>query len=194
MTILHALKNWWHPSQETIENLIEHPSFAKDSTVIVIFSLIYTTIAELGLFNAIVLHFIAAYSLMFTIIWLVPSVVSMLLFRLSKRQFNVEVYLVINARSIFFVISLAFIGFIGFMIYSNFISVPQRAGYYAMIYYNQWYPLAVVGGIGAIMISQAVIHNTRRMIKAPMWQISAIWILSFLLALSGAYLFFRGWL
>jgi hypothetical protein len=139
-------------------------------------------------------HFIAAYSLMFTIIWFLPTVISMIIFKIIGKKFNTESYIEANALSIFSVITLGFILLSIFMIYSNIYADPKRTAYFAMVYYNQWYPLAIVGVIGAILILHRIIIIGRIIVKAKLYQIIIIWIVAALISMYIAYLIFRGWL
>jgi hypothetical protein len=115
-------------------------------------------------------------------------------FKIIGKKFNTESYIEANALSIFSVITLGFIFLSIFMIYSNIFADPKRTAYFAMVYYNQWYPLAIVGVIGAILILHRIIIIGRIIVKAKLYQIIIIWIVSALISMYIAYLIFRGWL
>ncbi len=194
MSYKKRFETLFHRPSESFQEIIKYPCFFKTSLVIFICGLVYTTIAELGLFNSLMPHFIAAYSLMFTIIWFLPTVISMIIFKIIGKKFNTESYIEANALSIFSVITLGFILLSIFMIYSNIYADPKRTAYFAMVYYNQWYPLAIVGVIGAILILHRIIIIGRIIVKAKLYQIIIIWIVSALISMYIAYLIFRGWL
>lgn len=194
MSYKKRFETLFHRPSESFQEIIKYPCFFKTSLVIFISGLVYTTIAELGLFNSLMPHFIAAYSLMFTIIWFLPTVISMIIFKIIGKKFNTESYIEANALSIFSVITLGFIFLSIFMIYSNIFADPKRTAYFAMVYYNQWYPLAIVGVIGAILILHRIIIIGRIIVKAKLYQIIIIWIVSALISMYIAYLIFRGWL
>jgi len=194
MSYLNRFKTLFHRPSDSIQEIISNPSFLKTSIIIIIFTIIYTTIAELGLFNSVMPHFIAAYSIMFTIIWFLPTFISMIIFKTIGKKFNTESYMEANALAIFLVITFAFIFLLIFMIYSNLIAIPKRTAYFAMVYYNQWYPLAIIGIIGAILIIHQVIKIGRFIVKAKIYQIIIIWLLSALFSIYLSYLIFRGWL
>jgi hypothetical protein len=187
-------KTLFHQPSISIQEIISKPSFLKTSLIIIVSTIVYTTIAELGLFNSIMPHFIAAYSIIFTIIWFVPTFFSMLFFKIIGKKFNTESYIEANALSIFSVITLGFIFLLIFMIYSNLFAEPRRTAYFAMVYYNQWYPLAIIGVIGAVLIIHRVIKIGRIIVKVKIYQIIIIWLLSALISIYLAYLIFRGWL
>jgi FlaA1/EpsC-like NDP-sugar epimerase len=112
---------------------------------------------------------------MFTIIWLLPTVLSMIFFKIIGKKFNTESYIEANALSIFSVITLGFIFLLLFMLYSNLIAEPKRTAYFAMVYYNQWYPLAIIGALGALLIIHRVIKISRLIVKAKLYQTIIIW-------------------
>jgi len=194
MSYINRFKTLFHRPSDSVQEIISNPSFLKTSTIIIICTIVYTTIAELGLFNSIMPHFIAAYSIILTIIWFLPTFISMVFFKIIRRKFNTESYIEANALLIFSVITLGFIFLLIFMIYSNFFADPKRTAYFAMVYYNQWYPLALVGVIGAILIIHRVIKIGRIIVKAKIYQIIIIWLLAALISIYIAYLIFRGWL
>lgn len=187
ITIFH------HPSQ-SLQEISEHPCFFLTSLVIILCSIGYVIIAELGLFNSLMLHFIAAYALMVTIIWLLPTVITLLLFKLIKKKFSIEAYMEASALSIFSVVTIGFIFLSLFIIYSNFFAEPKRTAYFAMFYYNQWYPLAIIGGIGLILLLHRIILIGRNIVKIKLYQILLIWLFAAAISIYVAYLFFRGWL
>ena len=194
MSYINRFKTLFHRPSASTREIINNPSFLKTSIIIIICSIIYTTIAELGLFNSLMPHFIAAYALIFTIIWFLPTFISMFIFKIIGKKFDTESYIEANALSIFSVITIGFIFLLIFMIYSNFFVDPKRTAYFAMVYYNQWYPLAVVGVIGAILIIHRVIKIGRIIVKAKIYQIIIIWLAAALISIYIAYLIFRGWL
>jgi len=194
MSYINRFKTLFHRPSASTREIINNPSFLKTSIIIIICSIIYTTIAELGLFNSLMPHFIAAYALIFTIIWFLPTFISMFIFKIIGKKFDTESYIEANALSIFSVITIGFIFLLIFMIYSNFFVDPKRTAYFAMVYYNQWYPLAVVGVIGAILIIHRAIKIGRIIVKAKIYQIIIIWLAAALISIYIAYLIFRGWL
>ena len=194
MSYIKRFKTILHHPTDSFQEIIKSPSFFKTSIIIIISNIVYTTIAELGLFNSLMPHFIAAYALIFTIIWFLPTFISMFIFKIIGKKFDTESYIEANALSIFSVITIGFIFLLIFMIYSNFFVDPKRTAYFAMVYYNQWYPLAVVGVIGAILIIHRVIKIGRIIVKAKIYQIIIIWLAAALISIYIAYLIFRGWL
>lgn len=194
MSYIKRFKTILHHPTDSFQEIIKSPSFFKTSIIIIISSILYTTIAELGMFNSLMPHFIAAYAIMFTIIWSVPTFISMIFFKIIGKKFNMESYIEANALSIFSVLTICFIFFTIFMIYSNIFADPKRTAYFAMIYYTQWYPLAIIGVIGAILIIHQVIKIGRLIVRAKIYQTIIIWVISAIISIYIAYLIFRGWL
>jgi len=182
-----------HPSK-SFQEIMSRPSFLRSSILVMIGSAIYCTIAEFGLFNSINAHFIAGYALMFTILWFLPTLLSMVFFKIIGRKFNTESYMEASALSLFSVATLVFIFLLAFMIYSNLFAEPRRTAYFALVYYNQWPPFAVVGVIGAIMIVHRVLEIGRLIVNAKIYQVVIIWLAAVAISMYIAYLLFRGWL
>jgi len=157
-------------------------------------SVVYATIAELGMFHSVRSHFTAAYALMFTIIWFLPTLFSMVFFKIIGKKFNTESYMEANALSFFSVLTLLFLFFSIFMIYSNLIAEPRRTAYFAIVYYNQLLPVAIVGVIGAIMLIHRVLKVGKLMVNARIYQILLTWLAAGAISIYIAYLLFRGWL
>jgi hypothetical protein len=179
---------------ESVQEIVKYPCFFKTSLVIILCGLGYIIIAELALFRSLMPHFIAAYALMFTIIWLLPTVLSLVFFKIIGKRFNTESYLEASALSIFSVLTIGFIFLSLFMIYSNLFAEPKRTAYFAMVYYNQWYPLAIIGGIGVVLLFHRIIIISRSIVKAKLYQILSVWVAAAVISVYVAYLFFRGWL
>jgi len=194
MSYTKRLITLFHRPSQSLQEIIEHPCFLLTSLVIILCSLGYVIIAELGLFHSLMLHFIAAYALMVTIIWLLPTVITLGLFKLIKKKFSIEAYMEANALSIFSVVTIGFIFLSLFIIYSNFFAEPKRTAYFAMVYYNQWYPLAIIGGIGLILLLHRIILICRSIVKVKLYQFLLIWLFAAAVSMYVAYLFFRGWL
>ena len=98
---------------ESVQEIVKYPCFFKTSVVIILCGLGYIIIAELGLFRSLMPHFIAAYALMFTIIWMLPTVLSLVFFKIIGKRFNTESYLEASALSIFSVLTIGFIFLFG---------------------------------------------------------------------------------
>jgi len=194
MSYIKRFKTILHHPTDSFQEIIKSPSFFKTSIIIIISSIVYTTIAELGMFNSLMPHFIAAYAIMFTVIWFLPTTISMIFFKIIGKKFNSESYIEANALSIFSILTLCFIFFTIFMIYSNIFAEPKRTAYFAMVYYNQWYPLLIIGIIGVILIFHRVIRIGQLIVKAKIHQTIIIWAISAIISIYIAYLIFRGWL
>jgi hypothetical protein len=131
---------------------------------------------------------------MFTIIWFLPTLLSMVFFKIIGKKFDAESYIEANALSIFSVLTLLFVFLSAFMIYSNVFAEPRRTAYFAMVYYNQWLPLAIVSAFGAIVIVHRVLKIGRLIVNAKIYQILLIWLVAAAISMYTAYLLFRGWL
>ncbi len=194
MAYIDRLKTLFHRPSESFQEIISKPSFLKTSILIIAASIIYSTIAELGMFHSVRPHFTSAYALMFTIIWFLPTLFSMMFFKIMGKKFDTESYMEASALSLFSVATLVFIFLLAFMIYSNLFAEPRRTAYFALVYYNQWPPFAVVGVIGAIMIVHRVLKIGRLIVNAKIYQILLIWLVAAAISMYTAYLLFRGWL
>lgn len=184
----------FHRPSKSFQAIMDRPSFFKTSILIIICSAIYCTIAEFGMFNDVNAHFIAAYALMFTILWFLPSLLSMVFFRIIRKRFNTESYMEASALSLFSVATVVFIFLVAFMIYSNFFAEPRRAVYFAVVYGNQLLPFMVVGGIAAIMTVHRALTIGRLVVNARVYQTVIVWLVAGAITLYVAYLLFRGWL
>jgi hypothetical protein len=110
------------------------------------------------------------------------------------KKFNTESYMEANALSFFSVLTLLFIFLSVFMIYSNLFADPRRTAYFAMVYYNQWLPLAIVGLPLAIMVVHRVLKIGRFIVDAKIYQILLVWLIAAAISIYVGYLLFRGWL
>lgn len=194
MVYINRLKTLFHQPSKSFQEIINKPSFLKTSIILIVASVVYSTIAELGMFHSVRSHFTAAYALMFTIIWFLPTLLSMVLFKIIGKKFDAESYIEANALSIFSVLTLLFVFLSAFMIYSNVFAEPRRTAYFAMVYYNQWLPLAIVSAFGAIVIVHRVLKIGRLIVNAKIYQILLIWLVAAAISMYTAYLLFRGWL
>jgi hypothetical protein len=194
MVYINRLKTLFHQPSKSFQEIINKPSFLKTSIILIVASVVYSTIAELGMFHSVRSHFTAAYALMITIIWFLPTLLSMVLFKIIGKKFDAESYIEANALSIFSVLTLLFVFLSAFMIYSNVFAEPRRTAYFAMVYYNQWLPLAIVSAFGAIVIVHRVLKIGRLIVNAKIYQILLIWLVAAAISMYTAYLLFRGWL
>jgi hypothetical protein len=194
MVYINRLKTLFHQPSKSFQEIINKPSFLKTSIILIVASVVYSTIAELGMFHSVRSHFTAAYALMFTIIWFLPTLLSMVFFKIIGKKFDAESYIEANALSIFSVLTLLFVFLSAFMIYSNVFAEPRRTAYFAMVYYNQWLPLAIVSAFGAIVIVHRVLKIGRLIVNAKIYQILLIWLVAAAISMYTAYLLFRGWL
>lgn len=194
MVYVQRLKTLFHQPSESFQEIINKPSFLKTSIFLIVASVVYATIAELGMFHSVRPHFTAAYALMFTIIWFLPTLFSMVFFKIIGKKFNTESYMEANALSFFSVLTLLFVFFSIFMIYSNLFAEPRRTAYFAIVYYNQLLPVAIVSAMGAIMLIHRVLKVSKLTVNANIYQISLIWLAAGAISIYIAYLLFRGWL
>jgi len=194
MAYINRLKTLFHKPSKSFQEVIDSPSFFKTSILIIVATVVYSVIAEIGLFRVVVPHFAAAYALMFTIIWFLPTLLSMLFFKIMGKKFNAESYMEANALSYLTVLTLLFI-FVGiFMIYTNVFQEPRRETYIAMVYYNQFLPMAIVGAPLIIMLVYRVFKVGRLIASAKIYQTALVWIIATAITLCAGYLFFAGWL
>lgn len=194
MPYAKRLKTLFHRPSESFQEIIKNPSFLKTSVLITISSVLYSTVAEYGLFKCLTAHFIAAYALMFTLLWLLPTLISMLILKIFGKKFSSESYIEANALSFFSVFTYVFLCLVSFTVYSHLLAEPRRTVYHAIVYYNQWLPLAVLGGIGAIVAIHRMVQVGRQVAKAKTYQLIIAWVVAWAILLYIAYLFFRGWL
>ena len=93
MVYINRLKTLFHQPSKSFQETVNRPSFLKTSVLIIVASVVHSIIAELGLFRSIAPHFTAAYALMFTIIWFLPTLLSMVFFKIMGKKFNTESYM-----------------------------------------------------------------------------------------------------
>lgn len=182
-----------HPSR-CLQEVLDKPSFLKTSVVMMVASVASSIIAEYGMFHSVGAHFTAAYSLMFTILWFLPTLLSMLLFRAIGKHFDTESYMEANALSFLPVLTVVFVCLCAFMIYSNAYAQPRRTAYFAMVYYNQWLPMALAGALGVVVLVHRLLVTGRLIAQAKAYQIALVWSIAAAISLYIAYLLFRGWL
>ncbi len=194
MAYSERLRMLFHRPSKSFQAIMDRPSFSRSSILIIIGSVIYSTIAEFGLFNDINAHFIAAYALMFTILWFLPTFLSMVFFRTIRKRFNTESYMEAGALSLFSVATVVFIFLVAFMIYSNFFAEPRRAVYFAVVYGNQLLPFMIVGAVAAIMTIHRALAIGRLIVNARIYQTVIVWLVAGAITMYVAYLLFRGWL
>jgi hypothetical protein len=194
MVYLNRLKTLFHQHSKSLQEIINKPSFFQTSIILIAASVVYSAIAELGMFHSIRPHFTAAYALMFTIIWFLPTLLSMVFFKILGKKFNTESYMEANALSFFSALTLLFLFFSIFMIYSNLFAEPRRTAYFAIVYCNQLLPVAIFGAIGVIMLIHRVLRVSRLIVNAKIYQILLIWLAAGVITLYVGYLLFRGWL
>lgn len=194
MVYINRLKTLFLQPSKSLQEIISKPSFLKTSILLIAASVVYSTIAELGMFHSVRPHFTAAYALMFTIIWFLPTLFSMVFFKIIGKKFNTESYMEANALSIFSVLTLLFIFLSIFMIYSNLFAEPRRTAYFAIVYYNQLLPVAIMGATGAIVLIHRVLKIGKLIVNAKIYQILLIWLAAGAISIYISYLLFRGWL
>jgi hypothetical protein len=194
MVYAERLRMLFHRPSKSFQEITNRPSFFRSSILIIIGTVIYCTIAEFGLFNDINGHFIAAYALMFTILWFLPTLLSMAFFKVIGKKFNAESYMEASALSLFSVTTVVFIFLLAFMIYSNLFAEPRRAVYFAVVYYSQLLPFMVVGAIAAIMMIHRALAIGKLVVNARIYQTVIVWLVAGAISMYIAYLLFRGWL
>lgn len=194
MAYINRLKTLFHQPSKTFQEVISSPSFFKTSILIIVATVVYSVIAEIGLFRTVVPHFVAAYALMFTIIWFVPTLLSMVFFKIMGKKFNAESYMEANALSFLAVLTVLFIFVAGFMIYTNVFAEPKRETYIAMVYYNQWLPMAIASVPLVIMVIHRILKVGRLIANAKIYQTILVWIIATVITVYVGYLLYAGWL
>jgi len=180
-----------HRPGRAISEVLARPDLFRTTLFMALTGILFGVLIQYTMSTAVVPHFLAVYTLMFNTIWLLPSLLSMLLFWLMGKRFSAEVYLEC--------------GYLAFMpFYTGLWAYFLPAGIYhylrgdclaypAIVCYDEWIYLAFPVGLGFLLSYLYSILVGVRVARARWYVSFLVWTLS-LSSLYVTYLIFRGWL
>jgi len=180
----------FRPSK-AISEALEKPDFLRTALFIALNTLLFSTFLQYSLSTAVVLHFVAVYALLFTTVWFMPSLLSLLIFRLAGKRFSVEAYLEGSYLAFLpFYVSL-WIYFLPATVYHSL--KGDYTVYAGLVYYDEVLYLALPLLFGLLLsFVNSVKVGTRA--TGVRWYFSLlVWTISFS-GLYVTYLILSGWL